>query len=866
MESPYTFRARTLSQGISTQAPVMRPDTQLEDAENIIFSITKGAVRRPGSSIVSILDATPQDGRAYGLHRIERDDDEQYLIVFGQSLFEIIDVKTGAKANLTMKATSATYLALGGATREDLRFLTIGDTTFVLNRKVATGMSSSTKFDAAVMPHSLKRTSVSPLTFEMTQTPWTERNFKEQVISGTATTGEFRLRYRGDTTTRYTSTTDEIAFDHIDFDAPASRFEEGNEGNGVQQYLGELNSITRGKVLCTGGPLPDQEIVCEISEDLVPGDGACTLNSNGFAQAASGDLIQVVNFSGDQNYTVTRGNDNRNPPPDPIKNNQTLSDMSYYRGRLVLASSDTLMFSRVDELFNFFIEKPAAISDADPIELTIASDDVADIDFVVAFKGSLLVMTRQGRQYVLEDVDSLTATTAALTPGTRYETQLVKPTSLGSNLYLVGRKAGSSNVLQYFYDDLAGGNKALDVSKQIDGLIPENCGGIDGSASSSTLVVTTDVTSASLTPSEYLSRQTGVWKTFSTWKEDPDGDGTFTNLVSGELTPQAYDTCTIAAGHTITFSGYEEDTSLTNTGAAIYTYRWYDVGNSREQSAWSRWTYSTSLIQDVKVIDDIAYLLRFEESDYAGDEKRLYIDSVSLDEDGPKHSGFTRHIHMDRQIKPASASYSSSSPQGTTFTMTAADSNGDTRNLKGSDFDTIVLGPEYTSSTDESLEGYELTITSTTNNQIFCSSGDNLDFFGIKVNGVVQSVGDFSAGTVYAGKRLESAITLTEPFFRDQGGNPIQQGRLTIDKIIVDHTQTGTFTIEMIPDTGATQTRTKRGVSPSQVPYKNIDDGPEQVQAGFNAKTTTIKVKQTDVLPGKFNAYELQGRFSTPSF
>ena len=289
MESPYTFRARTLAQGISTQASVMRPENQVDDAENITFSIIDGAVKRPGSSVVAVLDSVPANGRSYGIHRIERDDEEQYLIVYGRGLFEVVNIKTGRRGSLSMKATSTNYLAIGSPKREDFRFLTIGDTTFVLNRKVSTGMERGWRFDAAVMPHSLKRISVSPLAFEMTQTPWTERNFKEQVLGGTATRGEFRIAYRGSSSQVYVPTTPDedapiipfLQYHHIRWDAPASHFTESTEGDGVQQFLAELNSITRGKVLCTGGPLPDKDIVIEISEDLVPGDGATELNSNG---------------------------------------------------------------------------------------------------------------------------------------------------------------------------------------------------------------------------------------------------------------------------------------------------------------------------------------------------------------------------------------------------------------------------------------------------------------------------------------------------------------------------------------------------------------------------------------------------------
>ena len=85
-----------------------------------------------------------------------------------------------------------------------------------------------------------------------------------------------------------------------------------------------------------------------------------------------------------------------------------------------------------------------------------------------------------------------------------------------------------------------------DISKQVDGLIPSSVGSIDGSASSSHLIVTTDVVTNTDAVSDYQSRLNGPWSDRTTWKEDSDGDGNYDNLADGELTPQPYDNVTIA--------------------------------------------------------------------------------------------------------------------------------------------------------------------------------------------------------------------------------------------------------------------------------------------------------------------------------
>ena len=72
----------SLHNGISRQAPSVRFPNQVADAENVLFSIIDGATTRPGSRHHIIIEGTGANN--VRMHKIERDDNEEYVIVYGK--------------------------------------------------------------------------------------------------------------------------------------------------------------------------------------------------------------------------------------------------------------------------------------------------------------------------------------------------------------------------------------------------------------------------------------------------------------------------------------------------------------------------------------------------------------------------------------------------------------------------------------------------------------------------------------------------------------------------------------------------------------------------------------------------------------
>ncbi len=89
------IRISGLSGGISKQPAHIRHPTQVEAAVNAIFSVIDGMSKRPGTIFVAEVDDMTSTGYDLRIHVITRDNDEQYLVVFGIGTFFLTGQSNG---------------------------------------------------------------------------------------------------------------------------------------------------------------------------------------------------------------------------------------------------------------------------------------------------------------------------------------------------------------------------------------------------------------------------------------------------------------------------------------------------------------------------------------------------------------------------------------------------------------------------------------------------------------------------------------------------------------------------------------------------------------------------------------------------
>lgn len=136
--------------GISQQAPHVRFPHQVEDASNAVFNVADGASKRPGTWFVRDITAL-LPGDLYRLHPIDRDEEERYGVVYGADsgttsllIEELGGLNLSAFVDIT--AAAQAYLDLNSPTADDLRLITVADSTFILNTTVPVGLTDSDAF------------------------------------------------------------------------------------------------------------------------------------------------------------------------------------------------------------------------------------------------------------------------------------------------------------------------------------------------------------------------------------------------------------------------------------------------------------------------------------------------------------------------------------------------------------------------------------------------------------------------------------------------------------------------------------------------------------------------------------------------
>ena len=164
---------------------------------------------------------------------------------------------------------------------------------------------------------------------------------------------------------------------------------------------------------------------------------------------------------------------------------RALSAMSYYRGRLFLASEDILVSSRINDFDNFWINDPDNLGVADPIDLRVSSNAYTPITYLQPYRNFLFLATDGGIQYeLLGSENQISPLTAEIAPTSFYNMTLdVSPVLLNNSLFFLDAK----RLYIYFGEQTESAQNAIDISINAQGYLPENFEDITTSAATNSI-------------------------------------------------------------------------------------------------------------------------------------------------------------------------------------------------------------------------------------------------------------------------------------------------------------------------------------------------------------------------------------------
>lgn len=452
---PITLPLTSLVGGVSTRPQSDRPVGTVAEALNTMMRANRGSEKRPGSVLIKApttnfnLDITnPTQPKFF--HWIDRDEDEKFLIVVdplnsGDARVECFTLvqrgngsgspgnekagqKMGFSSILSGSDDPLDYIGAPGTSvaRHRFRALTVTDTTIITNRDVNTGLTGDeitySKEDGSFIrvtdpPNSNNKPSWNSFPHPPSNT----------VLPG-VTSSDFIFYARDDDLGwpagwyRASSTTVPPWYERI-------RTEPANSSIDKTKWPVQLKF--------TGSAF---ELSFPDWLDRFSGDSF----SNPGPQLTSG-------------------------PSAPHK----IVDMCYFQSRLWFGGYEFIDSSQTGDVFNLWNESYVGITDTDCINVSLQSDAVTTVDWLVPFDGGIVCFTRGARQFEIRSQGIMSPSTVSILPATAYQTvEYCPPTKVGSQLYFMAERNGYAMIFEYLFQADRASNVATNITSEVDTLIP----------------------------------------------------------------------------------------------------------------------------------------------------------------------------------------------------------------------------------------------------------------------------------------------------------------------------------------------------------------------------------------------------------
>lgn len=176
------------------------------------------------------------------------------------------------------------------------------------------------------------------------------------------------------------------------------------------------------------------------------------------------------------------------PPPDFV--GQTGSDIYFDHDRFGIVAGETQFSSQTGDYFNFWPDSATDVKDSDPFGRQVPVSDVNLLKFAVAYRGALFLTSEKTQFEMASTSGTLTPRTAAMEPTTRYNASAIcRPIAMADTLYFPSDSENGAVIWEYLLDDNTLTQTAEDVTKHVEGYIPDEAQRLAGDARTGTLFV-----------------------------------------------------------------------------------------------------------------------------------------------------------------------------------------------------------------------------------------------------------------------------------------------------------------------------------------------------------------------------------------
>lgn len=567
-----------LYKGVTKQEPTNRLEGQVEESINMQHSVEKGVSRRNPTEFIKSLASIPNDSF---IHSYARGDGlEEYIIVIYDSNVRVFSTD-GTEHTVTKDAQASLYLGVYPLNEvrynNSFRALTIGDTTFIVNKRVICYMNEL-DLDGTVDEH--------------LQNPfyWVKRSFDNGQSLGYDYTLDGSSTNATKTTTACANLASALGADYTAYGSVVVKGSkpvtfEWSDSYGSQASEGfwgtakSVNDLPR----TMSGAEKDYTFIVKIQGD--PDNQYTTFwvkyeddhwketRKPAMANTIKSESMPVKlvrqfdgSFALDTIDYANREKGDEDTASLPSFIGNTIIDIFFFKNRLCFVSGENVIMSETAEYFNFFPTTVTDVLDSDPIDVAVDSNTVSILNHALPFNNSVVLLSNNA-QFSLQADKVLSPNDVSISSTTSYDAlQAVRPIALGNSIYFLSDNLSSTSLREYYVTDSGESNIAIDVSGHVKGYLPKSIRNMIGNTNEDVIFI------------------------------------------------------------------LPEDSSDT-----IYVYKFFNDGQERIQTAWAKWVFGGN-ITNITMIDDYLYLLidrgsgnqleklDYSSSDYVGD----YLDNGTI--------------------------------------------------------------------------------------------------------------------------------------------------------------------------------------------------------------------------------------------
>ena len=479
-----------LVSGVSQQPNPSRLRTSGEAMTNAYPSIVAGLMKRPPSEFVAKLSTSITVSDTAAIHTIDRSLNEKYILVCGDGDLELFDT-AGVKQTVTFP-NGKSYLPTTNMWKK-LRFVTVADTTFILNTGKVTAAANitDTRVNPATVASVFVKRAIPSVAYAI---------YVNNVLAATTSTSsnvDAATALEGTTTIAEQLAADAVARGYTDATNIGSvvtfgitsgavlKVDDQFGGASMEAYTDRLQEFSdlppieeEGRLIRLEGTLSNASTSYWVI--FTKGIWTETVGYNakrGFtASTMPHTLVKTGTntFEFRQNLWNARSCGDADSNPDPSFVGSSINGLFLFKGRLGLLSEENALLSGVTVFEDFYRTTVAQLLASDPIDVASVTGRVSTLYHAASFSDELVLFSDK-QQFRLSSGTVLSAETVGITNSTSYPcSTLVAPVVVGSSAFFTADGATNTIAREVYIDGTRDTVNGEDIAVQVPSYIPKN--------------------------------------------------------------------------------------------------------------------------------------------------------------------------------------------------------------------------------------------------------------------------------------------------------------------------------------------------------------------------------------------------------